>query len=116
MKEVFMKIHFSYSKNNLRLQGTFLTVDQLVSGQWSTVRTDSHPSTIYNWTRVSTVRRIFTAFKALIYHVFFLLLFNRYLGLAQSLFLGEIQDLVFWSSGLIYFFARTIESDTPGTG
>ncbi|KIM86048.1 hypothetical protein PILCRDRAFT_65446 [Piloderma croceum F 1598] len=43
-------------RNNLRLEGTFLTVDQLVSGQWSTVRTDSHPSTIYNWSRTNTVR------------------------------------------------------------
>ncbi|KAF8911673.1 Neutral/alkaline nonlysosomal ceramidase [Gymnopilus junonius] len=42
-------------RNNLRLEGTFLTVDQLVAGQWKTVRTDSHPSTIYRWTRVNTV-------------------------------------------------------------
>ncbi|KAF9558125.1 ceramidase [Agrocybe pediades] len=42
-------------RNNLRLEGTFLTIDQLVNGQWKTVRTDSHPSTIYRWTRVSTV-------------------------------------------------------------
>ncbi|KAF8181831.1 Neutral/alkaline nonlysosomal ceramidase [Pholiota molesta] len=42
-------------RNNLRLEGTFLTVDQLVSGQWASVRTDSHPSTIFNWTRVSTI-------------------------------------------------------------
>jgi len=42
-------------RNNLRLEGTFLTVDQLISGQWHTVRSDSHPSTIYNWTRVGTI-------------------------------------------------------------
>ncbi|KJA28727.1 hypothetical protein HYPSUDRAFT_33070 [Hypholoma sublateritium FD-334 SS-4] len=42
-------------RNNLRLEGTFLTVDQLISGQWTVVRTDSHPSTVYNWTRVSTI-------------------------------------------------------------
>lgn len=42
-------------RNNLRLEGTFLTVDQLVSGQWITVRTDSHPSTIYSWKRVNTL-------------------------------------------------------------
>ncbi|KDR69911.1 hypothetical protein GALMADRAFT_255768 [Galerina marginata CBS 339.88] len=42
-------------RNNLRLEGTFLTVDQLVSGQWKSVRTDSHPSTVYRWTRVSTI-------------------------------------------------------------
>ncbi|KAF9449265.1 Neutral/alkaline nonlysosomal ceramidase [Macrolepiota fuliginosa MF-IS2] len=43
-------------RNNLRLESTFLTVEQLVSGnQWKTVRTDSHPSTIYRWTRTSTI-------------------------------------------------------------
>jgi len=42
-------------RNNLRLEGTFLSVDQLVSGQWKIARTDSHPSTIFNWTRESTV-------------------------------------------------------------
>jgi len=42
-------------RNNLRLEGTFLTVDQLISGQWNTVRSDSHPSTIYSWTRVDTI-------------------------------------------------------------
>jgi len=43
-------------RNNLRLEGTFLTVEQLVSGnQWKVVRTDSHPSTVYRWTRTSTI-------------------------------------------------------------
>ncbi|KAJ6615452.1 Neutral/alkaline nonlysosomal ceramidase [Mycena sp. CBHHK59/15] len=42
-------------QNNLRLEGTFLSVDQLVSGAWKAVRSDSHPSTLYQWTRVSTV-------------------------------------------------------------
>ncbi|KAJ7499885.1 Neutral/alkaline nonlysosomal ceramidase [Mycena latifolia] len=42
-------------RNNLRLEGTFLSVDQLVSGAWKAVRSDSHPSTIYQWTRVSTI-------------------------------------------------------------
>jgi len=42
-------------RNNLRLEGTFLTVDQLVSGQWKTVRSDSHPSTIYQWVRTNTI-------------------------------------------------------------
>ncbi|CDO72669.1 hypothetical protein BN946_scf184985.g88, partial [Trametes cinnabarina] len=41
--------------NNLRLEQTFLTVDQLVDGQWKAVRSDSHPSTTYQWTRTSTV-------------------------------------------------------------
>ncbi|OBZ65816.1 Neutral ceramidase [Grifola frondosa] len=42
-------------RNNLRLEGTFLTVDQLVNGEWTAVRSDSHPSTIYQWTRTSTI-------------------------------------------------------------
>ncbi|KAG5653121.1 hypothetical protein H0H81_002188 [Sphagnurus paluster] len=42
-------------RNNLRLDGTFLTVDQLVDGQWKTVRSDSHPSTTYQWLRTNTV-------------------------------------------------------------
>ncbi|KAJ7165659.1 Neutral/alkaline nonlysosomal ceramidase [Mycena crocata] len=42
-------------RNNLRLEGTFLSVDQFVSGAWKAVRSDSHPSTIYQWTRVSTI-------------------------------------------------------------
>ncbi|KAH7917899.1 Neutral/alkaline nonlysosomal ceramidase [Leucogyrophana mollusca] len=42
-------------RNNLRLEGTFLTVDRMVSGQWITVRTDSHPSTVYQWNRTSTI-------------------------------------------------------------
>ncbi|KAH9485768.1 Neutral ceramidase 2 [Psilocybe cubensis] len=52
---VFAQFVGANPRNNLRLEGTFLTVDQLVSGQWKTVRTDSHPSTIYSWTRVSTI-------------------------------------------------------------
>ncbi|KAJ7740568.1 Neutral/alkaline nonlysosomal ceramidase [Mycena metata] len=42
-------------RNNLHLEGTFLSVDQLVSGAWKPVRSDSHPSTLYQWTRVSTI-------------------------------------------------------------
>ncbi|KAI8978173.1 Neutral/alkaline nonlysosomal ceramidase [Trametes punicea] len=42
-------------RNNLRLEQTFLTVDQLVDGQWKAVRSDSHPSTTYQWTRTSTI-------------------------------------------------------------
>ncbi|KAJ7213245.1 Neutral/alkaline nonlysosomal ceramidase [Mycena rebaudengoi] len=42
-------------RNNLRLEGTFLNVDQFVSGTWKAVRSDSHPSTLYQWTRVSTI-------------------------------------------------------------
>ncbi|KAJ6616808.1 Neutral/alkaline nonlysosomal ceramidase [Mycena sp. CBHHK59/15] len=42
-------------RNNLRLEGTYLSVDHLVSGAWEAVRSDSHPSTTYQWTRESTV-------------------------------------------------------------
>ncbi|RDB20798.1 Neutral ceramidase [Hypsizygus marmoreus] len=42
-------------RNNLRLESTFLTVDQLVAGQWKPVRSDSHPSTIFQWTRTNTI-------------------------------------------------------------
>jgi len=42
-------------RNNLRLEGTFLTVDQLVSGEWQIFRTDSHPSTTYNWVQTNTI-------------------------------------------------------------
>ncbi|KAH8831641.1 ceramidase [Flagelloscypha sp. PMI_526] len=43
-------------RNNLRLGGTFLTVDKLGSNnQWSTYRTDSHPDTVYRWVRDSTI-------------------------------------------------------------
>ncbi|KAG2015237.1 ceramidase [Coprinopsis cinerea AmutBmut pab1-1] len=42
-------------RNNLLLEGTFLAVEQLVSGQWRMVRSDSHPSTIYEWTRTNTI-------------------------------------------------------------
>ncbi|TEB38006.1 Neutral/alkaline nonlysosomal ceramidase [Coprinellus micaceus] len=42
-------------RNNLRLEGTFLTVDRLENGQWRTVRSDSHPSTTYQWKRVNTI-------------------------------------------------------------
>ncbi|KAK2463027.1 hypothetical protein APHAL10511_004682 [Amanita phalloides] len=42
-------------RNNLRLEGTFLTVDHQINGQWTTVRSDSHPSTKFKWTRTSTL-------------------------------------------------------------
>jgi len=40
-------------RNNQRLEGTFLSVEQLVSGNWQAVRSDSHPSTIYRWLRTN---------------------------------------------------------------
>lgn len=42
-------------QNNLRLEGTFLTVDRLEKDTWVTVRTDSHPSTTYTWMQTNTV-------------------------------------------------------------
>ncbi|KAJ3485758.1 hypothetical protein NLJ89_g11872 [Agrocybe chaxingu] len=42
-------------RNNLRLEGTFLSVDRLVNGQWVVVRSDSHPSTIYEWVRTNLI-------------------------------------------------------------
>jgi len=42
-------------RNNLRLEGTFMTVDQQVAGGWKTVRTDSHDSTIFEWKRDNLV-------------------------------------------------------------
>ncbi|KAH9965463.1 Neutral/alkaline nonlysosomal ceramidase [Russula dissimulans] len=40
-------------RNNLRLEGTFLSVEQLVGSNWEAVRSDSHPSTIYRWQRTN---------------------------------------------------------------
>ncbi|KAI0319280.1 Neutral/alkaline nonlysosomal ceramidase [Amylostereum chailletii] len=42
-------------RNNLRLEGTFLSVDRMVNGDWVMFRSDSHPSTTYQWTRTNTV-------------------------------------------------------------
>ncbi|CAE7146577.1 unnamed protein product [Rhizoctonia solani] len=44
-------------RNNLRLERTFMTVDQLVQGSstWTTVRTDAHPSTKFGWLRTNSV-------------------------------------------------------------
>lgn len=42
-------------RNNLRLEGTFLSVDQQQSdGSWKTIRTDSDWSTQYDWLRTNT--------------------------------------------------------------
>lgn len=46
----------AYEQNNLRLEGTLHTVDQLApNGVWKTVRTDSHPSTVYRWNRTNVL-------------------------------------------------------------
>ncbi|KEP52903.1 neutral/alkaline nonlysosomal ceramidase [Rhizoctonia solani 123E] len=42
-------------RNNLRLGGTFLTIDRLTGSAWTTYRTDSHPSTKFRWTRTNLV-------------------------------------------------------------
>ncbi|KAF8678882.1 Neutral/alkaline non-lysosomal ceramidase, C-terminal [Rhizoctonia solani] len=42
-------------RNNLRLEGTFMTIDQLIGSTWTTVRTDSHPSTKFGWLRTNSV-------------------------------------------------------------
>lgn len=42
-------------RNNLRLEGTFLTIDRPTGSNWTTHRTDSHPSTKFRWTRTNTV-------------------------------------------------------------
>jgi neutral ceramidase len=40
-------------QNNLRLEQTFLTIDQQVNGAWVPYRTDSHPSTKFLWDRTN---------------------------------------------------------------
>jgi len=42
-------------RNNLRLESTFLTIDYMVKGAWKTVRSDSHPSIVFRWTRTNTI-------------------------------------------------------------
>ncbi|KAK7053720.1 Neutral/alkaline nonlysosomal ceramidase [Favolaschia claudopus] len=42
-------------RNNLHLEGTFLSVDHLSGSSWTAVRSDSHPSTLYKWNRTSTI-------------------------------------------------------------
>ncbi|KAH9976114.1 Neutral/alkaline nonlysosomal ceramidase [Lactifluus volemus] len=41
--------------NNLRLEDTFMAVEKVINDSWSQVRTDSHPSTIYRWTRTNII-------------------------------------------------------------
>ncbi|KAF8308277.1 Neutral/alkaline nonlysosomal ceramidase [Clavulina sp. PMI_390] len=52
---VFAVFQGANPRNNLRLEGTFLTVDQKVGSSWVTYRTDSHPSTTYQWLRTDTI-------------------------------------------------------------
>jgi neutral ceramidase len=43
------------SQNNLRLEQTFLTVDRLQNNVWTPVRSDSHPSTTFEWLRTNSI-------------------------------------------------------------
>ncbi|KAI0692157.1 Neutral/alkaline nonlysosomal ceramidase [Cytidiella melzeri] len=52
---VFAQFVGANPRNNFRLEGTFLTVDQSVNGQWTPVRSDSHPSTVYQWLRTNEI-------------------------------------------------------------
>ncbi|KAG8902823.1 hypothetical protein FRB99_004064 [Tulasnella sp. 403] len=40
-------------RNNLHLEGTFFTIKRLKRDHWVIVRTDSHPSTTFRWTRTN---------------------------------------------------------------
>ena len=42
-------------QNNLRLEQTFLTVDRLQNNVWTPVRSDSHPSTTFEWLRTNSI-------------------------------------------------------------
>ncbi|EJU01922.1 Neutral/alkaline nonlysosomal ceramidase [Dacryopinax primogenitus] len=42
-------------RNNLRLEDTYLRVEVTDGTTWKTVRTDSHPSTVFEWTRTSVL-------------------------------------------------------------
>ncbi|EIN06637.1 Neutral/alkaline nonlysosomal ceramidase [Punctularia strigosozonata HHB-11173 SS5] len=42
-------------RNNLRLEQTFLTVDKQSGSTWTPVKSDSHPSTLYQWVRTDTI-------------------------------------------------------------
>lgn len=45
-----------WRQNNLRLEGTFMNVDQQqAGGAFAAVRSDSHPSTRFQWARTSTI-------------------------------------------------------------
>jgi neutral ceramidase len=43
------------SQNNLRLEQTFLTVERLQNNVWTAVRSDSHPSTKFEWLRTNAL-------------------------------------------------------------
>ena len=47
------RVETVWSQNNLRLEETFMTVDVLQGSDWTTVRSDSHPSTKFHWLRTN---------------------------------------------------------------
>lgn len=42
-------------RNNLRLEGTFTAIEQLVGSTWTQIRDDADWSLVYTWTRTNTV-------------------------------------------------------------
>ncbi|KAJ7839873.1 Neutral/alkaline nonlysosomal ceramidase [Mycena leptocephala] len=52
---VFARFVGANPRNNLRLEGTYLAVERLESSLWVMMRSDSHPSTVYQWQRDSTI-------------------------------------------------------------
>lgn len=50
----------AHPKNNYRTQGTFLEVQQLVSGKWQTIRTDQDWDTEYHWKRNGAANSLVT--------------------------------------------------------
>ena len=68
---VIVKLFFSFfssdtlihcTQNNLRLEDTFLSVEQFTGGKWTAVRSDSHPSTKFHWDRTNVVRHVHISF------------------------------------------------------
>jgi neutral ceramidase len=53
-----------FFQNNLRLEGTYLAVERLESSLWVMMRSDSHPSTVYQWQRDNTVRFLILCARA----------------------------------------------------
>ncbi|KAG8750799.1 hypothetical protein FRC14_000216 [Serendipita sp. 396] len=54
-KQVSVRFQGASPRNNLRLQDTFLTIERQNGSSWTVYRTDSHPSTKFNWKRTNGV-------------------------------------------------------------
>ncbi|KZT55934.1 Neutral/alkaline nonlysosomal ceramidase [Calocera cornea HHB12733] len=52
---VFASFQGANPRNNLRLEDTYMRVERADGKRWKTVKTDSHPSTTFEWTRTSTI-------------------------------------------------------------